>query len=140
MPCEPLANRRHVSVTGRHTAGDYAHWLKELVDGHHPGVTLILNMHTPAALHAAVPPAEARRLLDTLDFRYTPKHGSRLNMAEIELSVLVCQYLSRRLTTPTAVGRAVAAQARKHNAIDGTVNWQFTIADTRIKPNSLYLS
>ena len=88
MPCEPLANRRHVSVTDRHTARDYAYWLKELVDGHHPEVSLILNMHTLAALHAAVLPAEARRLLDTLDFRYTPRHGSRLNMAEIERSVL----------------------------------------------------
>lgn len=143
---EPLGNWRHVKVTARRTAHDYAQCLKDLVDLHYPEAHIIsivhdnLNTHTPAALYAAFEPAEARRIINRLEFRYTPKHGSWLNMAEIELSVLVRQCLNRRIATPAAVGRAVAAWARKRNACKATVNWQFTTDDARIKLRTLYPS
>ena len=143
---QPLGNWRHVNVTARRTANDYAHCLKELVDVHFPQATLIsivqdnLNTHTPAALYAAFEPHEARRILNKLDFRYTPKHGSWLNMAEIEISVLIRQCLDRRIATPAAVGRAVAAWVRRRNAAAATVNWHFTTADARIKLRKLYPS
>lgn len=143
---EPLGNWRHVKVTARRTAHDYAQCLKELVDEHFPTAQVIsivhdnLNTHTPAALYAAFEPQEARRIINRLDFRYTPKHGSWLNMAEIELSVLMRQCLNRRIATPAAVGRAAAAWARKRNAAKATVNWRFTTDDARIKLRKLYPS
>jgi hypothetical protein len=143
---EPLGNWRHVKVTARRTAHDYAQCLKDLVDIHYPTAQVIsivqdnLNTHTPAALYAAFEPTEARRIIERLDFRYTPKHGSWLNMAEIELSVLMRQCLNRRLSTPAAVGRATSVWACKRNDRKATVNWQFTTDDARIKLRSLYPS
>lgn len=143
---EPLGNWRHIKVTSRRTAKDYAHCLKDLVDVHFPDAHVIsviqdnLNTHTPAALYAAFEPHEARRIANRLDFRYTPKHGSWLNMAEIELSVLVRQCLNRRIATSAAVGRAVSCWVHKRNAAKATVQWQFTTADARIKLRKLYPS
>lgn len=143
---EPLGNWRHIKVTSRRTANDYAHCLKDLVDTHFPNAEIIsivhdnLNTHTPAALYATFAPDEARRIANRLDFRYTPKHGSWLNMAEIELSVLVRQCLHRRIATPAAVGRVVKAWVQKRNAARASVHWQFTTADARIKLSKLYPS
>jgi hypothetical protein len=141
---QPLGNWRHVKVTARRTAYDYAACLKDLVDVHFPDAPIItvvqdnLNTHTPAALYEVFSPQEARRIINRLDMRYTPKHGSWLNMAEIEIGVLVRQCLDQRIPTQAIVRRKVAAWERKRNAADATVNWQFTAADARIKLRRLY--
>ena len=103
MLLEPLAGRRHIAVTDRRTSVDFAHVVKDLVDGQYPDAEVIvvvmdnLNTHTPASLYEAFAPAEAKRLADKLEIHYTPRHGSWLNMAEIELSVLSRQCLSERM-------------------------------------------
>jgi hypothetical protein len=141
---QPLAGWRHVKVTARRTAQDFAHCMKALVDEYFPQAELIsvvldnLNTHTPAALYATFPPAEARRLVRKLDFRYTPKHASWLNMAELEFAVVNGQCLDRRLSTPALVRREVAAWAAARNAAKATVQWQFTVAKARKKLRHLY--
>ena len=146
MLFQPLAGWRHVVVTDQRTKQDFAHLLKELVDSHFPQATLIsivvdnLNTHTPAALYEAFPPTEARRLLDKLEFRYTPKHGSWLNMVEIEFSVLKRQCLNRRIGDRATLEAAIACWEAQRNAAKATVKWRFTAADARTKLSRLYTS
>lgn len=143
---QPLHGWRHVKVTARRTANEFAHCMRELVDVHFPEAVLIsvvldnLNTHTPAALYEAFPPAEARRLLRKLDFRYTPKHGSWLNMAEIEFAILARQGLEQRLPSPATVQRTITAWETQRNAVQAKVNWRFTIAKARRKLKRLYPS
>lgn len=140
----PLHNWRHVAVRPRRTAVDLAHFLRELVEVHFPDaervvlVTDNLNTHTPAALYHAFPPAEARRLADKLEWHYTPKHGSWLNMAEIEFSVLSRQCLDRRLPDQATLATEVAAWEAERNAARATIHWRMTTADARIKLKHLY--
>jgi len=140
----PLHNWRHVKVTDRRTNADWAACMRELVDVHFPDAAQVvvvqdnLNTHTPAALYSAFAPAEAKRIWDRLEFHYTPKHGSWLNMAEIELSVLSRQCLKRRIPDqPTLIQETAAWEARR-NASGATVDWRFTTADARIKLKKLY--
>jgi hypothetical protein len=141
---QPLAGWRHVEVTARRTTQDFAHCMKAVVDEHFPQAELItvvldnLNTHTPAALYETFPPAEARRIVRQLDFRYTPKHASWLNMAELEFAVLDGQCLNRRLSNPAIVRQEVAAWEAARNAAKATVQWQFTVAKARTKLRHLY--
>ena len=140
----PLEGWRHVAVTERRTAVDYAHVLKHLADIDFPTaetITLVqdnLNTHVPAALYEAFPPAEARRLAERFEWRYTPKHGSWLNMAESELSVLTGQCLDRRIEDRETLAREVDAWLARRNAGNATADWRFTTEDARIKLSSLY--
>lgn len=142
----PLLNWRHVKVTDRRTAIDWAECMKDLVDVHFPDAEKIvivednLNTHTPASLYAAFAPEEAKRIWDRLEFHYTPKHGSWLNMAEIELSVLSRQCLDRRIADQPTLIEEVAAWEAERNARQATVRWRFTSADARIKLTKLYPS
>jgi hypothetical protein len=144
MVCEPLAGRRWVTVTERRTAIDWAHQIKALVDGRYPDVERIvlvldnLNTHSPGSLYDAFPPAEAKRMADKLEIHYTPKHGSWLNIAEIELSVLGRQCLDRRLPDRATLQTEVTAWQDRRNAAGGTVDWRFTTADARITLKRLY--
>ena len=123
-----------------------AHLLKELVDGYFVDayrITLVqdqLNTHSPASLYKAFPPEEARRILNRLDFCYTPKHGSWLNMAEIELSVLSRQCLNRRIPDFSTLTQEVDAWVKQRNAKDTWIDWRFTTEDARIKLQRLYPS
>ncbi len=144
LACEPLRGWRHVAVSARRTRVDFAHCIKELVDVHYPAAERIvlvldnLNTHAPASLYAAFPPAEARRRTDKLELHYTPKHGSWLNMAEIELHVLAGQCLDRRLPDQATLATEVAAWEAARNAADSAIDWRFTTADARIKLKHLY--
>lgn len=141
---EPLAGQRHVAVTDQRTAVDWAHQIQHLVDILYPlaeRITLVmdnLNTHTGASLYKAFPPEQARRILDKLDIHYTPKHGSWLNMAEIELSILSRQCLDRRLPDPETLIREIAAWQEKRNAGTRPMDWRFTTEDARIKLKKLY--
>lgn len=140
----PLENWRQVKVTDRRTSSDFAECLRELVDTHFPDAERIvlvldnLSTHTPAALYAAFEPAEAKRVWDKLEFHYTPKHGSWLNMAEIELSVLSRQCLKRRIPDQQALKRETAAWTKRRNQSKATIEWRFTTTDARIKLKKLY--
>ena len=140
----PLENWRHVKVTDRRTNADWAECMRELVDVHFPEAVRVLvvqdnlNTHTPAALYSAFAPEEAKRIWDRLEFHYTPKHGSWLNMAEIELSVLARQCLKGRIPDQEALLRETAAWEARRNTSDATVDWRFTSADARIKLKKLY--
>jgi hypothetical protein len=144
MVCEPLRGWRQVMVSDRRTRIDWAHCIKELVDVHYPDADTIvlvqdnLNTHTPASLYEAFPPAEAKRLADKLELHYTPKHGSWLNMAEIELGILAGQCLDRRLPDRDTLEREVAAWVAARNAAIRTIDWRFTTDDARIKLDHLY--
>ncbi len=144
LTCEPLRGRRHVTVSDRRTRRDFAHVIKELVDVQYPDAEQIvlvmdnLNTHSPASLYEAFPPAEARRLTDKLAIHYTPKHGSWLNMAEIELHALAGQCLDRRLPDQATLTAEVAAWEASRNAADSAIDWRFTTADARIKLKHLY--
>jgi hypothetical protein len=144
--CEPLAGRRWVDVTDHRTKVDWAEQIRALVDVRYPEAERIvlvmdnLNTHTPAALYEAFPPAEAKRLADKLEIHYTPKHGSWLNIAEIELSVLGRQCLDRRVPDVATLQTHVAAWQDRRNATGGTVDWRFTTEDARIKRKRLYPS
>ncbi len=144
--CEPLAGRRWVDVTEHRTKVDWAHQIKDLVEVRYPaaeGIVLVmdqLNTHTPAALYEVFPPAEAQRLADKLEIHYTPKHGSGLNIAEIELSVLSRQCLDRRVPDFPTLAAEVAAWQDRRNATGGTVDSRFTTDDARIKLKRLYPS
>jgi transposase len=141
---EPLAGWRHISVTERRTKIDWAHWIKELVDLHYPKAEKIvlvmdnLNTHTPAALYEAFTPTEARRLASKLEIHYTPKHGSWLNMAEIELSVLARQCLDRRIPDRESLAEEVGAWEVERNAAESSIDWRFTSEEARIKLKHLY--
>jgi hypothetical protein len=141
---EPLAGWRQVTVSDRRTRIDWAHCIRDLVDVHYPDAEQIvlvqdnLNTHTPASLYEAFPAAEARRLADRLEIHYTPKHGSWLNMAEIELAMLAGQCLDRRLADRATLEREVAAWQAARNRAGRGVNWRFTTEDARIKLKHLY--
>jgi len=144
LVCEPLRGWRHVMVSDRRTRIDWAHCIKDLVDVHYPDAEQIvlvqdnLNTHTPASLYEAFPPTEAKRLTDKLELHATPKHGSWLNMAEIELSVLAEQCLDRRLADRATLEREVAAWETARNTAGRRVDWRFTTTDARIKLKHLY--
>lgn len=146
MCYEPLAGRRRVMVRERRTKADWAWCIKELVETHYPAAERLvlvmdnLNTHTPAALYETFPPEEARSLAERLEIHYTPKHGSWLNMAEVELSVLARQCLDRRIPDQATLTREVAAWEQRRNAQGGTINWRFTTPDARIKLKHLYPS
>ena len=133
-------------VTERRTAIDYAYLLKEIVDNYFVDayrITIVqdnLNTHSPASLYKAFPPEEARRILNRLDFCYTPKHGSWLNMAEIELSVLSRQCLNRRIPDLTTLTQEVKAWVKQRNGQDTWIDWRFTTEDARLKLHQLYPS
>jgi transposase len=144
MMFEPLAGVRRVEVTERRTNQDFARMIRRLVDEWYPQAEKIvlvldnLSTHTPAALYEAFEPAEARRLVEKLEWHYTPKHGSWLNVAEMELSVLARQCLDRRIPDLEALRREVAAWEQKRNAAVVKVDWQFATADARVKLKRLY--
>jgi hypothetical protein len=146
LVCEPLRGWRHVTVSARRTRLDFAHCIRELVDGHYPEAERIvlvldnLNTHSPASLYEAFPPVEARRLAEKLEIHYTPKHGSWLDMAEIELAALAGQCLDRRLEDRATLEREVRAWEEARNAARTTIDWRFTTADARIKLKHLYPS
>jgi hypothetical protein len=144
MMFEPLTGWRHVEVTDRRTAIDWAHQIKFLVAVRHKDAEKVilvgdnLNTHSPASLYKAFSPEEARRMIDKLEFHYTPKHGSWLDMAEIELSILSRQCLDRRIPTQDILRREVKAWEEKRNARKVTTQWRFTTEDARIKLKRLY--
>lgn len=146
MFVQPQVGWRHVKVTDRRTKADFAQCMKDLVDLHFPEADRIrvtldnLNTHTPAALYEAFEPAEARRIIRKLEFHHTPKHGSWLNMAEIEFSVLAGQCLDRRLPDSATVSAEVAAWETERNAERATINWRFTTDKARSKLERLYPS
>jgi len=146
MMFAPLEGWRHVKVTDRHAAVDYAHALRDLSDTHFPGAAKIvlvqdnLSTHTTASLSAAFPAPEARRLAGRFEWHYTPKHGSWLDMAESELGVLATQCLGRRIPDKTKLTEEVAAWQENRNKHQAKADWQFTTADARVKLKSLYPS
>lgn len=146
MMFAPLEGWRHVKVTDRHTAVDYAHVLKEISDTHFPAASKIvlvqdnLNTHKPASLYEAFPAAEARRLVERFEWHYTPKHGSWLDMAESELSVLSRQCLDRRIPDKKTLVEQVAAWENGRNKHHTKADWQFTTANARVKLKRLYPS
>jgi transposase len=141
---EPLVGKRRVQATKRRTYVDFAEVLRQLVDEDYPEaehivlVTDNLNTHTTAALYERFEPEEARRIANRIEWHYTPEHGSWLNMAETELSVLSRQCLSRRIPDAETLERNIAVWERKRNATQITIDWQFTTADARIKLKRLY--
>lgn len=144
MFSEPLAGWRHVEVTDRRPRQDYAQQLKYLVDILYPNaerITVIhdqLNTHVPSSLYAAFEPVEAKRILDKLEFHYTPKHGSWLNMAEIELSVLARQCLDRRIPDQESLPAGITAWSERRNRESHKIDCQFNTANARIKLKRLY--
>jgi transposase len=146
MRFEPLAGRRRVKVTDQRTKVDFAHAIRDMVDQDYPEAEAIvlvmdnLNTHKPASLYEAFEPAEARRLIEKLEIHYTPKHGSWLNMAETELSVMTKQCLDRRIPDVATLRREIAAWERQRNKARSKINWQFTTHDARIKLRKLYPS
>jgi hypothetical protein len=146
MVSEPLKSRRHVKVTQRRTKVDWAILIKEIADIHYKDAVKIrlvmdnLNTHKPSALYEAFPPEEAKRIWDRFEFIYTPKHGSWLNMAEIELNVLMGQCLNRRIDNLETMKEEVEAWQTHRNNKDAKINWQFTTKDARIKLKRLYPS
>ncbi len=144
MAFAPLEGRRHVKVTARRTAIDYAHMLKDLSDVHFADAEKIilvqdnLNTHVPASLYEAFPPGDARRLVERFEWHYTPRHGSWLNMAEAELAVLAGQCLNRRIPDPEALEREVSAWQTTRNSQNAKADWRFTTDNARIKLKTLY--
>ena len=144
VACEPLRGWRDLKVTARRTKLDWAYFVRELVDEHYPKATRIalvmdnLNTHRPASLYEAFEPAEAKRLWDRLELHYTPVHGSWLNIAECEFSVLSRQCTNRRIPDQEALQTAVRAWEHERNHCGAPVKWQFTTADARIKLKHLY--
>jgi hypothetical protein len=144
--CEPLAGRRWVDVTDRRTRTDWAQQIKDLVDRRYPEAERILlvmdnlNTHSPASLYEAFAPAEAKRLADKLEIHHTPKHGSWLHRAEIELSVLSRQCLNRRVPDFATLQAEVAAWQQRRDGQGSRIDWRFTTDDARIKLKRLYPS
>ena len=140
----PLEGWRHVEVTERRTAIDYAKILRDLADIHFPDAEKIvlvqdnLNTHVPASLYEAFEPAEARRIIERFEWHYSPKHGSWLNLAESELAVLSSQCLARRIPDAATLTSEVAAWCKRRNTHHAKANWHFTSADARVKLKSLY--
>jgi DDE superfamily endonuclease len=146
LVCEPQAGWRHVEVTAQRTMQNFAHQMKWLVDERYPEAEVIrvvldnLNTHKPGSLYETFAPAEAHRLCQKLEFHYTPKHGSWLNMAEIELSVFARQCLQRRIATEVTLKRELAAVEATRNAAQAKIHWQFTTPQARKKLAHLYPS
>ena len=146
VSCEPLRGWRHLSVTTQRCKPDFAAQMQWLVDVEFPHATCIrlvldnLRTHTPAALYETFPAAEARRLLRRLEFHYTPTHGSWLNMAEIELSILTRECLGRRIPTPAALANELAAYERRRNHAATPIRWTFTSEKARLKLHRIYPS
>lgn len=140
----PAEGWRYVEVTEHRAAGDFARAMRHLCDEVYPEAERIrvvldnLSTHSLAALYQSFPPAEARRLARKLEFHFTPKHASWLNMAELELSILSRQCLARRLATLTRAGEEVAAWERERNRAGARVHWRFTTEDARVKLARLY--
>ena len=144
LACEPLAGRRQVAVTQRRTMQDFAHQMRWLVDEAYPEVPVVrvvldnLNTHRTASLYETFPAAEARRIAKRLEFHYTPKHGSWLNMAEIEFSVLSRCCLRQRLPDEESLCREVLALKQERNQAQARINWRFGIQEARTKLHRLY--
>ena len=143
MACEPLAGKRMVKITERKTKVDWAYFLEEIAAQYKSAekITLVmdnLNTHTPGSFYETFPPDKAKALWNRFEFVYTPKHGSWLNMAEIELNVLTGQCLNRRISTIEDVRNEVDAWQEFRNNKNAKVNWQFTAEDARIKLSRLY--
>ena len=142
--CEPLRGWRQVTVTEQRTMQDFAHQMQWLAEERYPEAEVIrvvldnLNTHRPASLYETFEPTVARRILRRLEFHYTPKHGSWLNMAEIELSVLNRQCLDRRIGSEVDLKREVGAWQVARNAAQSTITWRFTCRDARTKLHRLY--
>lgn len=142
----PLEGWRHVEITDRHAAVDYARLLKDVADRWFPNAAKIvliqdnLSTHKPASLYEAFPPAEARRLVERFEWHYTPKHGSWLNMAETELGILSSQCLDRRIPSKESLIEEAAAWEAARNTHHAKADWQFTTADARVKLKRLYPS
>ena len=146
MVCEPLAGWRHVEVTERRTMKDFAHQMRWLVDTAFPEAEKIrvvldnLNTHRPASLYQTFVPKEARRVIKRLEFHHTPKHGSWLNMAEIEFSVFGKQCLARRIGDEETLKREIGALEYQRNQAKATINWRFSTMDARDKLQHIYPS
>jgi hypothetical protein len=146
MFVEPQAGWRHVAVTEQRTKVDFAHQMRWLADERYPHAEVVrvtldnLNTHQPAALYEAFAPEEARRILKKLKFHYTPKHGSWLNMAEVELSVLQGQCLDRRIPDKKTLVNEIAAWEKKRNEQQATIDWRFSVKEAREKMKRLYPS
>lgn len=142
--CQPLAGWREVKVTDQRQKVDFAHCMKDLVDIHFPEAEVIrvvldnLNTHTPGALYEAFEPQEARRILCKLEFHYTPKHGSWLNMAEIEISILSRQSLKQRIGAVDHLQQVTHTWTQRRNDQRATINWQFDVTKARTKLAYLY--
>jgi hypothetical protein len=146
LASEPLKGKRFVEVTERRTKADWAVFIKQIGDEWYKDarkITLVMDnlaTHKPAALYEAFPPEEAKRIWDRFEFIYTPKHGSWLNMAEIELNVLMGQCLNRRIDNMKTMKQEVEAWKEHRNNKEAVINWQFTTKDARIKLKKLYPS
>jgi hypothetical protein len=146
LMCEPLRGWRHVQVSARRTRRDYAHCIRELVEVYYPHAKKIrlvqdnLNTHDGASLYEAFRPEHARRLLDKIEWHYTPKHGSWLNMAETEIRIMNGQCLDRRLDCQIKLAAEVASWEAKRNARQVGIHWTFTLVAARRKLRKLYPS
>ena len=146
LTVEPLGGWRHVEVTAQRTKHDFAQQMRALVDQHFPDAEVVrivldnLNTHTPAALYEAFPAPEARRILRRLELHYTPVHGSWLNMAELELSMLTRQCLGRRIPDRVTLATEIAGWETARNEQRATIHWGFTIDHARTKLKRLYPS
>jgi DDE superfamily endonuclease len=146
MMCEPLRGWRHVKVSERRTRLDYAGCVQDLLEVHYPQAKKIrlvqdnLNTHDGASLYEAFPPEVARRLLDRIEWHYTPKHGSWVNMAETEIRIMNGQCLDRRLDSQSIIAREVAIWEAKRNTQQAHIHWTFTLAAARRKLRKLYPS
>ena len=146
LTCEPRAGWRHVAITKQRTMQDFAQQMRWLVDEAYPNVPVVrlvldnLNTHRMASLYETFPAAEARRIAKRLEFHHTPKHGSWLNMAEIEFSVLSRCCLSQRLPSEEALRREVQTLVTERNAAKAAINWRFNTQDARTKLHRLYPS
>ncbi len=144
LACEPKRDWRHVTITERRTKQDFAQQMQWLVDVAYPEAATVrvvldnLNTHRPASLYEAFPPAEARRIVRRLEFHYTPKHGSWLNMAEIEFSVFARSILKRRIADGSSLKRQVEALERERNGVGASIAWRFSTNDARNKLHPLY--
>ncbi len=144
MANEPLSGKRYVKVTERKTKTDWAYFIKEIADIHYPEaktIRLVMDnygTHKPTALYETFAPEEAKRIWDRFEFIYTPKHGSWLNMAEIELHILMSQCLNRRIDTIEEMKIETAAWQSDRNNKEAAINWQFTADKARIKLKKLY--
>jgi len=146
LACEPLQGWRHIEVTEHRRRTEWAGFIRSLLEGRYREAEKLvlvmdqLNTHSPASLYEALPPEQAQRLAQRIEIHHTPKHGSWLNMAEIELSALGRQCLSRRIARADTLQRQITAWETERNAGTARVQWQFTTADARLKLRSLYPS